>query len=129
MRVQDLNLYITNIALQSSLCLLKIKQNNIKRISYFNLGEPFFSNKIKKELEIIRKDNPNIRILISTNGTLLNSKENMEAALLADRVVFSIHGSTQKSLSMYQKGGDFNKAYDNLKSLVKFRTEPLPKSF
>lgn len=100
---------------------LLIKKNNIKEISYFNLGEPFFSKKIKKELEIIKKYNPNITITTSTNGLLLNSKEKKEAALLLDKIIFSIHGSTQDSLTRYQRGGDFKKAYSNMANLVKLR--------
>ncbi len=100
---------------------LEIKKRKIKQISYFNLGEPFLSKDIKKELEIIRKDNPHIVINISTNGGALDSKEKREAALFSDKVIFSIDGSTQESLAKYQKGGDFNKAYSNMKSLVKLR--------
>ncbi|MFA5275534.1 MAG: radical SAM protein [Candidatus Omnitrophota bacterium] len=100
---------------------LEIKQSKIKRISYFNLGEPFLSKEIKKELEIIKEDNPDAVVIISTNGIVLDSEEKRKAALLADKIIFSIHGSTQGSLTRYQKRGDFDKTYSNMKSLVMFR--------
>jgi len=98
-----------------------IKQNDIKIISYFNFGEPFISKTVRQELEIIRKDNPKISINISTNGILLESKEKMEAAMLCDKIFFSIDGSTQESVCKYQRGGDFDKAYSNMKALVELR--------
>ena len=100
---------------------LQVKQGRIKRISYFNLGEPFLSKEIKKELEIIKEDNPDVVINISTNGTVLDSQEKREAALLADNVIFSIDGSTQDSLTRYRRSGDFDKAYSNMRSLLDLR--------
>lgn len=93
----------------------------IKTIYYYNQGEPFFSKNIKKELQIIKKYNPDIKIIISTNGLLLNTKEKREAAMLADEIIFSIHGSNNRSLRRYQKNGDFNKVYTNMKKLIDFR--------
>lgn len=98
-----------------------IKKNKIESISYFGLGEPFFSNRIKEELEIIRKDNPKIIITASTNGVSVDSKEKREAALLLDCIIFSIDGSTQRSVNRYQRGGNFNKTYSNMKSLLTLR--------
>jgi len=99
----------------------EIKKNKVKTICYFNLGEPFFSKDIEKELKIIKKNNPHLFISISTNGTLLDSKTKRRAALITDEIIFSIDGSTQKSLEKYQKKGNFNKAYNNMKELIKFR--------
>ncbi len=98
-----------------------IKDNAIKYLYYFNLGEPFCSENIKEELKIIREDNPGLWIMTSTNGTVLDSAEKMQAAMMMDRVVFSIHGSTQKSMSRYQRDGNFMKAYGNMKKLVEHR--------
>jgi len=100
---------------------IEIKKNKIKEVYYFNLGEPFFSENIKRELGILKKYNPSLIINISTNGILLESKEKQESAFFADNIFFSIHGSTQKSLTKYQRGANFNKAYNNMKNLVKLR--------
>jgi MoaA/NifB/PqqE/SkfB family radical SAM enzyme len=67
---------------------LEIKRNKIETVFYFNLGEPFFSKDIEKELKIIRKQNPRVRIIISTNGMLLDSESKKRAALLLDEIIF-----------------------------------------
>jgi len=88
---------------------------------YYNLGEPFLSPAIRRELEILRRHAPEIEILISTNGLLVNTDEKREAALLADHVLFSIDGVNTEMVRRYQRGGDFERAYENLRSLVAFR--------
>ena len=93
----------------------------LEKLFYFNRGEPFMSSRIKEEMEIIRKDNPKIRIYTSTNGTLLNSNEKREAALMMDEVELSIDGCDQKSLEQYQKHGSFERSYKNMKALVQAR--------
>jgi len=90
---------------------------------YYNLGEPFLSPAIRRELEILRRHAPEIEILISTNGLLLDSDEKREAALLADHVLFSIDGVSTEMVRRYQRGGDFERAYENLKGLVAFRNQ------
>jgi len=108
---------------------VELKTNKIKLIHYFAEGEPFLSDNIRDELEIIKKDNPEIRIVTSTNGTLINMQDKIEAALLLNRIVFSIDGSNQDSYQKYRKGGSFYQAYNNMKNLVVLRnrlkkTEP-----
>jgi len=98
-----------------------VNKYGIKKICYFNLGEPFFSDTIKNELEIIKKANPGIYLSISTNGMLLNSMENIDSALLLDDIIFSIDGSTQASIQIYQRGMDFKQAYSNMANLAAVR--------
>ena len=100
-----------------------VRDNNIKEIYYFNLGEPFLSNSIREEIQIIRNENPTVEVVTSTNGLVIDSDYKRTAALLFDTVIFSIHGSTQKSLTRYQRNGDFNKAYENMKNLVSYRDQ------
>jgi MoaA/NifB/PqqE/SkfB family radical SAM enzyme len=88
---------------------------------FYNLGEPFLSARVRQELETIRRHNPRIKILTSTNGLLINTDEKREAALLVDQVLFSIDGVTTPMVRRYQRGGDFDQAYRNLKDLVDFR--------
>jgi pyruvate-formate lyase-activating enzyme len=90
---------------------------------YYNLGEPFLSRTILPELRILRKYNPAMEILISTNGLLLNTEEKRAAALEADHVLFSIDGINTEMVCRYQRGGDFDKAYENLRALVAFRNQ------
>lgn len=98
-----------------------IKKHRIKQISFFNLGEPFCSPNILRHLQFIRNDNPDVRIIISTNGTLLNTAEKREAALLADDLTFSIDGVDDRTLTRYQRGGDFARAYANMEAMVRLR--------
>ena len=58
---QKLNLSISNLRNISSL----IKKYGIKKIAYFNLGEPFLSSKIYEELKIIKDLNNDLKINIS----------------------------------------------------------------
>jgi pyruvate-formate lyase-activating enzyme len=88
---------------------------------FYNLGEPFLSPRVRQELETIRRHNPHIKILTTTNGLLINTDEKREAALLVDHILFSIDGVTTPMVRRYQRGGDFDKAYKNLKDLVDFR--------
>ncbi len=88
---------------------------------YSNLGEPFLSPNIRCELEIIRKYNPDIAIDIYTNGSLIDTDEKREAALLADRIVLSLDGVSTEMVNRYQRGGDFDRSYRNLERLVAFR--------
>jgi pyruvate-formate lyase-activating enzyme len=88
---------------------------------YYNLGEPFLSRTICRELELLRRHNPQMEILTSTNGLLVDSDEKREAALLADHVLFSIDGVDTAMVRRYQRGGDFDRAYANMRRLVEFR--------
>ncbi len=88
---------------------------------YYNLGEPFFSRAIRDELTLLREHAPKAKILISTNGMLLDSDEKREAALLVDHLLFSIDGINTPMVRRYQRGGDFDRSYENLKNLVAFR--------
>src|SRR5205823_3023278 len=74
---------------------LQIKALGIKQVAFFKLGEPFLSKHVKQELEILRRHNPEILIHTSTNGTLINTPEKLDAAMLMDHITFSIDGPDQ----------------------------------
>ena len=93
----------------------------LQQLFYLNLGEPFLSPNIGKELPIIRAKNPHCRIVISTNGIILNSDAKREAAMYASHLFFSIAGVDDAMLKKYEKLGSFEKAYDNMKALVEYR--------
>lgn len=100
---------------------LQFKDMGVKKVYYFNQGEPFMSKNIKEEIQCIKKYNPDIYLIVSTNGQLLDSKDKQAAALLFDHIFFSIHGSDQESISKYQRGADFKRAYLNMKELIELR--------
>ncbi|MFH1264220.1 MAG: radical SAM protein [Planctomycetota bacterium] len=99
----------------------ELKDAGVERVAYLNFGEPFLSKAIGRELEIVRQLNPGIRIDTSTNGLLLDTDEKRDAALRMDRIQFSLDGTDQKMAVKYQRGLDFEKAYENMKALAAYR--------
>ncbi|MBI3185478.1 MAG: radical SAM protein [Myxococcales bacterium] len=98
-------------------------QLQVEQISFFNLGEPFLTSRVLEELRLIRAYNPTAFVDCSTNGIVLSGREKREAALLTDRLVFSIDGIDTPMTRKYQRGGDFEKAYRNMKDLIAYRNE------
>lgn len=93
----------------------------LEQLFYLNLGEPFLSPNIGQELPLLRAKNPNCRIVISTNGIVLNNDSKREAALYASHILFSIAGVNDEMLKRYERYGSFQKAYQNLKAMVEYR--------
>jgi hypothetical protein len=98
-----------------------ISELGLKELYYLNLGEPFLSPNIGKELPMLREKNPNLRIVISTNGIILNNDVRREAALSASHIFFSIAGISDPMLKKYEHYGSFEKAFANMKALVDYR--------
>ncbi len=100
----------------------------LEQLFYLNLGEPFLSPNIGQELPCCARRTPNCRIVISTNGIVLNTDAKREAALDASHIFFSIAGVNDAMLKKYEHFGSFQKAYDNMKALVEYRerARPLP---
>jgi hypothetical protein len=99
----------------------EIKRSGITSVGFVNLGEPFLSKHIRRELEIIRELNPGLRINTSTNALLIDSDEKREAALLLDKIQISLDGINQRMASKYQRGMDFERAFGNMQALVEYR--------
>jgi hypothetical protein len=93
----------------------------LEQLFYLNLGEPFLSPNIGSELSLLRQKNPKCRIVISTNSIVLNTDAKCEAALNASHIYFSIAGVNEPMLKKYERHGNFQKAYDNMKALVAYR--------
>ncbi len=93
----------------------------LEQLFYLNLGEPFLSPNIGPELAVLRKKNPNCRIVISTNGIILNTDAKRAAALDASHIFFSIAGINDAMLKKYEHHGSYEKAYANMKALVDYR--------
>jgi hypothetical protein len=98
-----------------------VSELGLQQLFYLNLGEPFLSPNIGQELPLLRQKNPNCRIVISTNGIILNNDVKREAALSASHLLFSIAGIDDKMLKKYEHYGSFDKAYGNMKALVDYR--------
>ena len=98
-----------------------VNELRLEQLFYLNLGEPFLSPNIGSELSLLRSKNPECRIIISTNGIILNTDAKREAALNASHIYFSIAGVNDLMLKKYEHYGSFQKAYENLKALVAYR--------
>ena len=99
----------------------EIKENKIRRISLYKLGEPFFDKDVYKKIKILREINPTSVIITSTNGLLIDNSEKVAAALLLDLIFFSIDGINTEMQNKYQRGADFDKTMENIKMIVKER--------
>ncbi|TAL07273.1 MAG: radical SAM protein [Verrucomicrobia bacterium] len=93
----------------------------MKQIFYLNLGEPFLSPGITEELPMLRKKNPDCRIVTSTNGILINTDAKREAALNFSHIFFSVHGISDEMSEKYMHRGNFTKAYAAMKELAAYR--------
>jgi MoaA/NifB/PqqE/SkfB family radical SAM enzyme len=93
----------------------------MQRIFYLNLGEPFLSPGITRELPLLREKNPNAYIRVSTNGVLLNTDAKREAALNLSDIQFSVHGTSDEMCGKYMMRGSFEKAFDAMKQMVAYR--------
>jgi hypothetical protein len=98
-----------------------VHELELETLYYLNLGEPFLSPNIGKELPLLRQKNPNCHIVISTNGIVLNSDAKRQAALSASHIFFSIAGINDAMLKKYEHFGSYEKAYTNLKAMVDYR--------
>ena len=98
-----------------------VHELGLESLFYLNLGEPFLSPNIGQELPLLRKKNPDCRIVISTNGIILNTDAKREAALSASHIFFSIAGISDAMLKKYEHFGSYEKAYANMKALVDYR--------
>jgi uncharacterized Fe-S cluster-containing radical SAM superfamily protein len=97
---------------------LLLKEHRLRTLMYFNLGEPFLPPDIDQQLEVIRRHNPDLRIVTSSNGQLLGDRRRIEAAMAMDYLYISLDGVSEESVSRYQVGASFEKGYRNLAGLV-----------
>jgi MoaA/NifB/PqqE/SkfB family radical SAM enzyme len=93
----------------------------MKQIFYLNLGEPFLSPTIYQELPLLRRKNPDCRIVTSTNGILLDTDAKREAALNFSHILFSVHGISDAMCEKYMHRGSFTRAYAAMKELAAYR--------
>ena len=93
----------------------------LQQIFYLNLGEPFLSPNVCQELPLLRAKIPDCRIVISTNGILLNTDAKREAALSISHILFSVHGINDEMCEKYMIRSSFEKAYAAMRDMVAYR--------
>jgi len=87
-------------------------------IDFCNWGEPLLNKEIYKMIKYTKQYNVDTKV--DSNFNYFGEKDAEEMILSGlDKLIVSIDGTTQETYSKYRVGGDFNKAMDNLKLLIK----------
>lgn len=102
---------------------LTLSRCNIKHVEFFKLGEPFLDAEIEEKLMILKEHNPDLFLVTSTNGMLIDSASKIEAAMAFDQMIFSVDGIDTRMLNMYQVGADFDAIMRNVRTLVNAKKE------
>ena len=98
-----------------------VQSLGLRQLFYLNLGEPFLSPTVGEELPLLRRKNPDCRIVTSTNGILLNTNTKREAALNFSHIFFSVHGISDQMSEKYMHRGSFTRAYAAMKEMATYR--------
>lgn len=106
-----------------------LRDLQIEELSYFNYGEPFLSKHFNESINIILESNPAIKIILATNGVLM-TPDKYEGTIKLDSLIISLDGIDNNTVTMYQRGSNFKKVYNNMCEFVKYRdglglTKPL----
>ncbi len=79
----------------------------------FNGGEPFLIKIYAQIWDMVVELNPNLKMVIATNGTVLNSKVKEQMARANFHFNISIDGITKESYESIRINGDFDKLMEN----------------
>jgi radical SAM protein with 4Fe4S-binding SPASM domain len=94
----------------------------------YGAGEPLLNKRIFEMIRFCR--DRNIRIGLSTNGTLNNPERNrklLESGL--DYIIFAFDGATKESYEKYRKGAIFEETRDKIMEFLKMKREMKSKIF
>ncbi len=88
----------------------------LRRVDFFNYGEPFLYRHLLDALRHIRRVCPETGIAISTHG--MQVREDIERAIVSERlldwITFSVDGCDDASYRRYRIRGAFDTAFGNL---------------
>ncbi len=94
------------------------------RVDLFNYGETFLNKDAVWMCSYIKQNYPEIYLFASTNGLAFTESSIIQLIDSGiDELTFSIDGSSQESYERYRIGGNFDKALNNLKFLIKERNK------
>lgn len=99
--------------------------DTLKTLRLYNWGEPFLDHHLLDILRFARSAAPQARIFAHTNGTVIPMgwTETIVKEGLFDELFFSIDGTCQETYEKYRVGGDFEKAFNNMTDLQKYRAK------
>ncbi|RKY73789.1 MAG: radical SAM protein [Candidatus Latescibacterota bacterium] len=94
-------------------------RGQIKFLLLWNRGEPFMNEDLAEMIREAKKRG--IFVQTSTNGHFLSGPQVAEAVVESglDELIVSVDGITQQSYSRYRKGGDVEKVFRGVETLVK----------
>ncbi len=93
---------------------------HLKYLNLYDYGESFLHARIFDMIELAKQVNPNVTVIISTNGIPLHT-EQRRARLISsgcDEVIFSVDGASPETYSRYRAGGDFDRVIANMRALI-----------
>lgn len=86
----------------------------------FNGGEPFLINQYYQIWDDVIKLNPSLRMVIATNGTVLNTKVKEYMGKANFHFNISIDGMSPETYEGIRKGGSFSRLMDNLDYFIEY---------
>lgn len=97
---------------------------HIPSVCFVGAGEPTINRNLTPFMKLARKTNPELKIDLTTNGTLLTKSlcsEFIELGL--NRVVFSIDGANAETVESIRLGVKFSKLIENISMLSRLKKE------
>jgi len=91
----------------------------LKRLDFFNYGEPFMHPRAVDMLEYVKSRYPHVYCYTSTNGILLDEEKIRRLVDLdMDEMTFSVDGPDQETYEKYRQKGNFARVISNMKRLL-----------
>jgi len=98
--------------------ILQEMGGRLETIYFWNYGEPFLHRDLLPMISKVHRQG--IRTIVSTNGTGLYVKENIQALLTSrlDVLIISLDGASPETFNQYRVGMDFDRVIHGLEFLV-----------
>ena len=108
-----------DLSLERFCQLIDMTGGRLKMLLLWNQGEPLLNRHITEFIEYAKERS--IFCVVSTNGSLLESKgkELIDAGL--DELIVSLDGASPETFALYRQGGDFRKIVSSVKDLTVYR--------
>jgi radical SAM protein with 4Fe4S-binding SPASM domain len=92
-------------------------------IQLWGFGEPFMNRDIFSMIQYAKSRG--IKIITSTNGHFFEDQDNIDKLLNSglDYLIFALDGADRETYEKYRSGGDFEKALNGLRFLMRRRTQ------
>ncbi len=99
------------------------KKPHLDNITFSGSGEPTLNSGIGKVIEFLKKNHPEYRISLLTNGTLLHIEDIRRSILRADMIMPSLHAISGEIFNRITRPADGITAETHICGLIKLREE------